>query len=170
MRRSAAKARLKRMVAWDQMPALTESDLEDLLALARRADSSGHAIDAYDVWEPATAYRVGDRVIPSVANGHAYVCIVAGASGTDEPSFPAGAGATVVDGTVTWREDGAALWTPTYDLNLAAAEGWRWKAAKAASLTGFTADGATFHEEQIVAHCLGMAARYAAGVVASVTV
>lgn len=54
----------------------------------------------------------------------------------------------------------ASGWTPTYDFNRAAAEGWRWKAAKAAAGYGFTADGATYQREQIMDHCTKMIAQY----------
>jgi hypothetical protein len=53
-----------------------------------------------------------------------------------------------------------ASWIPTYDFNRAAAEGWRWKAAKAAAGYGFTADGATYQREQIMDHCNKMIAQY----------
>jgi hypothetical protein len=52
-------------------------------------------------------------------------------------------------------------WVPTYDLNRAAAEGWRWKAGKlAGSAYDFTADGATFNRSQMVAHCERMVTQY----------
>lgn len=51
-----------------------------------------------------TAYTVGQCVKPATANGHWYVCAVAGTSGGTAPTWPTAAGATVTDGTVTWRE------------------------------------------------------------------
>lgn len=52
-------------------------------------------------------------------------------------------------------------WVPTYDLNRAAAEGWRWKLGKLAGTAyDFTADGATFNRSQMVAHCKEMIAQY----------
>ncbi len=59
-------------------------------------------------------------------------------------------------------------WTPTYDLNRGAAEGWRWKAAAAAAHFDFKADGAEFSREQVQQHCLEMASRYAAKIVGTV--
>jgi hypothetical protein len=44
-------------------------------------------------------------------------------------------------------------WTPTYDLNAAAAEGWRWKAARAGELTAVDLDGTKLSAEQIFDHC-----------------
>jgi hypothetical protein len=55
-------------------------------------------------------------------------------------------------------------WTPTYDLNRAAAEGWRLKAAMAAGQYSVTADGATFQRNQVFEHCERMAGHYAARV------
>lgn len=58
-------------------------------------------------WQPAHAYSVGNVVVPSVSNNHAYICTKEGTSGSDEPAFPTTADATVTDGTVTWKEYGA---------------------------------------------------------------
>jgi len=50
-----------------------------------------------------TAYVVGDRVTPVVANGLAYACSTAGTShASNEPAWPLVVGATVTDGSVTW--------------------------------------------------------------------
>ena len=56
-------------------------------------------------------------------------------------------------------EDG---WEPTWNLHAAAAEGWRWKAGKAASGYGFTADGATLNRQHVHEHCLRMIEHHSA--------
>ena len=61
-------------------------------------------------------------------------------------------------------------WVPTYDLNRAAVEGWRWKAAKLIGAYDFQADGASYSRSQMLAHCEKMAAQYARGLVGSVPV
>lgn len=61
-------------------------------------------------------------------------------------------------------------WVETYDLNRAAAEGWRWKAAKLAAAYDFTADGATYNRSQAVEQCQKMVAQYAGRVVSSIPV
>lgn len=62
-------------------------------------------------------------------------------------------------------------WDPTYDLNRAAAEGWRWKVGKlAGSAFDFTADGATFDRSQMVTHCEKMIAQYQRKIVGSAVV
>ena len=70
-----------------------------------------------------------------------------------------------VDGYAPSEDD----WTPTYDLNRGAAEGWRWKAAATAARFDFEADGGSFKRDQILQHCLEMAKRYAAKIAGSVT-
>ncbi len=50
-----------------------------------------------------TAYAVGDRVTPVVANGYAYNCTTAGTShASNEPTWPLVVGKTVSDGTAVW--------------------------------------------------------------------
>ena len=52
-----------------------------------------------------------------------------------------------VDGTVN------AAWVPTWDLRRAAAEGWRWKAAIAAGLHDYSADGTHYGASKLIQHC-----------------
>lgn len=47
------------------------------------------------------------------------------------------------------------------DLNAAAAEGWRWKAAAVAGEYGFSVDGQRFDRDQMHAMCLAMVDHYA---------
>ena len=62
-----------------------------------------------------------------------------------------------VDGT--GAPTAGATWVPTYNLDAAAAEGWRWKAGRAAGDTGASADGATFAGVS-AADCLAQAEQY----------
>jgi hypothetical protein len=155
-----ARARLERMVAADEEPTLTPTEIDDLLALARRADTAGTA--PHVPWKATTAYGVGDITVPDPRNAHVYVAAAAGTSGAVAPTWPTVIDATVVDGTVTWQEAGADLWVPTYDLRRAAAEGWRQKAGKQAAVTDIAVDGQSVYRAQIVAHCLRMADEYSA--------
>lgn len=52
-------------------------------------------------------------------------------------------------------------WRPTYDLNAAAAEGWRIKGGKVAGDFNFTADSAQYAKGDVMAHCLAMEQKYA---------
>lgn len=61
-------------------------------------------------------------------------------------------------------------WTPTWDLNRGAAEGWRRKAGKLAMRFDFSSDGQTFHRSQAVAHCERMAKQYRRRIMAAIPV
>lgn len=54
----------------------------------------------------STAYVQGDLVRPAAANGHCYMCIVAGTTAGVAPTWPTTLRATVADNTVTWAEVG----------------------------------------------------------------
>lgn len=56
--------------------------------------------------------------------------------------------------------DGAG-WVETYDLNAAAAEGWRRKAGKVAPLYDFAIDNQRSEEGDVYTHCLSQAEHYA---------
>lgn len=55
------------------------------------------------LWVASVARVVGDMVRPTTSNGLVYRCTVAGTSSGSEPTWPTTPGATVTDGTVTWR-------------------------------------------------------------------
>lgn len=55
---------------------------------------------------------------------------------------------------------GTDSWIPTYNMNSAAAEGWRWKAAKAAELVSIDLDGERMSSNQIFDHCQSMIRQY----------
>jgi len=55
------------------------------------------------VWETATVYGVGEKVVPTTLNGYVYEVTVAGTSDASEPTWPTTIGDTVTDGTATWR-------------------------------------------------------------------
>jgi hypothetical protein len=57
-------------------------------------------------WAAETAYSAGAYVVPTVANNHVYKCTTEGVSGTSEPPWTTGAGDTINDGTVAWKEVG----------------------------------------------------------------
>ena len=57
------------------------------------------------------------------------------------------------------KDDG---WEPTWNLNAAAAEGWRLKAAAVAGDFNFSADGASYSKADVLAHCLELEAKFAA--------
>ena len=61
-------------------------------------------------------------------------------------------------------------WTATYDLNYAAAEGWRWKAGEAASSYAFTMDGDSPERSFLMIRCEKMAKAYRDKIVTSIPV
>jgi hypothetical protein len=61
----------------------------------------------------------------------------------------------------TGRRPTDSLWEGTWDLNAAAAEGWRMKAGKVAGDFNFSADGASYSKADVLAHCLEMETKYA---------
>jgi hypothetical protein len=59
---------------------------------------------SYTAWQSLLNYASGNFVIPLSKNGHHYRCTTAGRSGATEPVWPTSG--TVLDGNVTWTEDG----------------------------------------------------------------
>ena len=51
-------------------------------------------------------------------------------------------------------------WEPTYALNAAAAEGWRWKAGKVAGAVTIGQDGSTINRSDMHKACMAQAAHY----------
>ena len=58
-------------------------------------------------WAPSRAQAVGDWTVPVIWNGLIYRCTKAGTTGTKEPMWPTGSGATVSDGAAVWTMYGA---------------------------------------------------------------
>ena len=58
-------------------------------------------------WAPSRVQSVGDWTVPIVWNGLICRCTKAGTTGTAEPAWPTGNGATVSDGSAVWTMYGA---------------------------------------------------------------
>jgi hypothetical protein len=95
------KDKLKNMTAWDKSPALSDAEIDDLLAAASVADPAGF--------------------VPSDS-----------------------------------------LWTPTYDLNAAAAAGWLIKAGRASPTVEIDPPGSGIFTSKVFDNCRAMARLYAA--------
>lgn len=54
-------------------------------------------------WFPATAFALNYAIRPRIATGFQYVVASAGVSAANEPKWPTGIGATIVDGSITWQ-------------------------------------------------------------------
>lgn len=162
---SEARTRLETMVAAAEVPVLTSDELDRLVALARTTDRNGRGYGEDTPWAAATAYTAGQVVVPTDRSGKAYLVTAGGTShATTEPTWPTTSGDTVTDGTVTWAIADQEPWLPTWRLQRAAAEGWRWKAAKVAGSYDFSAEGSNFSRSQMHKACLEMAASYSRGV------
>lgn len=92
----------------------------------------------------------------------------------ERPSLSADALHDLLDGAAIRDADGLLPtdtgWTTTWDLDRAAADGWRWKAGQVAGDFTFSADGGSFSKGEVLAHCEAMADHYAARGLGSVTV
>lgn len=164
---AVARARLERMVQYDVAPVLTTAEIDDLMLLALRTDANGYT--PYSIWAASTIYTAQAYRVPTVSNGHQYIVTTAGTSGSSEPTWPTTSGETVTDGSVVWTERGQYLYTATYDLKAAAAEGWRWKAAKVVSEYNVaTGGGTSFQRAQKYEHCMAMARSFQSGGIGTV--
>lgn len=170
---ATAETLLKAMVDWTSDPALDQSVITSLLAFAAVGDDYGNRPTNVAT---ATAWSTGTVLVGKVISegGRYWRCIVPGATGAVEPTWPALAGmspgsAQVSDGSVTWLDQGN-TWAPSYVLDAAVAMGWRIKAAKAASRFAFMTDGQQFSRQQLIAHCLMLATAYERRTSQSITV
>jgi hypothetical protein len=61
----------------------------------------------YSKWAPATVYALNTYLMPNdlTGSGFTYKCTTAGTSGTTQPAWPVGVGATVSDGSAVWTRD-----------------------------------------------------------------
>jgi hypothetical protein len=164
-----ARARLSDLVAATVFPQLSTEQLDRLLRSARRVDADDHLPSDDTEWAASTVYEADAFVVPTSRNGHTYRVSVAGTSDSTEPTWPTGAGETVVDGTVTWTEasEGQSIWTGTWDFFRAAAEGWRIKAGLVSNRHAFGSNQGNYNPEQLFEHCMRMAGHYEAKGVSS---
>lgn len=138
-------------------PTLSTADVDALLSLARRADSANAAPDTYTEWVASAVVVVNTKVTPTTRNGHYYKATVAGTAGATEPTWPTASGATVVDGGVTWTEQGAAPWVPSWNLPHAVAKGWELKAGSMAGAYDLSTGAQKLSRSQVHKQCLEMA-------------
>lgn len=157
---AAAREQLERMTASAVEPVLSSDEITDLLYSARRADYDYFDSDLYTDWAATTVYALNAERVPTTRNGHYYKVTTAGTSGATEPTWPTTSGGTVVDGTATWTESGSASWTPTWDLNSAAADGWEWKANKSSNMNTFLQDGRSQANDYLYLNCRRQAETY----------
>lgn len=85
-------------------------DSTEILAIVKDDyNGSNDPLVGTSPWTASMAYMLGNLVVPTSANGHAYECTKAGTSSSSEPTWPTGSDSTVNDGTVTWTETSSAF-------------------------------------------------------------
>ena len=139
---AAARTLIERFTAWDQEPALTTEEVDDLVRLA----------SAEAPWAALTPYPMAAAVRDAAVSGR-FAVVLAGTSGDVEPDWSAD---LITDGTVQWAYVG----DPTWDVYGAAGVGWDWKAAKVAGRYDLARAGQSWDRSQAFAHCTRMAAYY----------
>lgn len=153
--------RLRSMTSADSDPTLSENEIHMLLETSSIAS-------VYPTWAPDTAYSVGARVVPSPRTGLVYAATVAGTSGSSLPPFTNEHNDPVSDGSVTWELADTEV---AFNLNRAAAEGWRIKAGKVANRFDMKTEVNQTFRSQMYKHCMDMHKSYkvaAAGGVGSI--
>jgi len=133
------KTLIERFTAWDQEPALTPSEVTDLVRLAH----------GERLWEADTYWQVGDvRRDPGLTG--VYAVILAGQGGATEPDWTSD---LIADGEAQWAYAGEVSW----DIYGAAGVGWDWKAAKIAGRYDLARAGQSWQRSQAWQHCVRMA-------------
>lgn len=159
MDETTARAKLEDMVAASVFPQLAPEKIDRLLEEYRRTDSNDISPDDEVEWAGETIHELGDVVVPTDRPGTAWRVTLAGTTAATEPVWPAAG--TIVDGTVTWSlADDIAVWDGTWDLNRAAAEGWRIKAGLVSNRHSFGSNQGNYNPEQLFEHCMRMAEHY----------
>lgn len=158
---SDAVTELKRLAQADVYPTLSYAsstdEIQTILGRAKRGS----------VWASSTNYNFGDVVIPSAnkRNGHRYRIVKLDGSGrsssSSEPSWPTSREGTVVDGNITWQEDGWDYDAVLFDMRQAAYEAWGLKESKASSDIDFTSQATTFKQSDVVKNCRQKKLEYA---------
>lgn len=148
-------------VQWQTEPALAQGEIELEIDRSRLAAT----------WQPDTAYKIGDVVVPVIRNGCAYQCIQPGTSKSGSylyTDWPREFGWTMGEGNsdpqLVWEMVGtdrfngsiAGAETNIYDIAKAAQQCWLIKARKSSE---FVDDGDTSFE-QMHTHCIEQAGMF----------
>lgn len=89
------------------MPPAFNTTAEELIRVAMSFATNSQ--DIYAVWPASTLLILNDVYLPTVPNGHKYQVTTAGTTGTTEPTWPTGAGATVASGSAVFTEVGSTV-------------------------------------------------------------
>lgn len=158
MSRDQAIATVSLWVDSGSYPELTTDELGDLV----------DRFDRFSTWTASTAYSVGDRIIPTTANGRVYEARRAGTTASTEPDWPTWPGNQYQgwcvsegpsDPQLLWVDAGPAN-VERYDVRSAARQGWMIKASRVATEIDSKDGAADVKLSQLRANCLEMAEKY----------
>jgi len=123
----------------------------------------------FNTWTANYAYKVGDIVVPTTPNGRMYLCIIAGTSGPNEPSFPQigfAVGQVIADGPIpvdsfglNWQDSGY-VQVEKYDVRAATKQAWLLKASIAANLANTDDGKMKIQLHTIQENCIQMAGKF----------
>jgi len=151
--REAARAELITYGQVNASPTLGDIEVETIL--------DNHLLAT--TWVASTAYVVGDIVHPTVRNGHRYRCVVAGTSGTTEPTWRLRQAVKFTEGAsdplLMWIEDGPEF-RQIYDIRSAIHAAWIAKAGVAALSVDMQGANGRVYASQVYDHCIKMADRF----------
>lgn len=164
----AAKAVIAAQCATASVPELDDTEVEAILARHKMVT----------IWVAETAYKLGDKIIPTEANrfGRRFRCVGSGTSGADEPTWSDVQGWThstnvgaflgnegsqtvvLFDGDAQWIDDGPE--TDLWNLDDACYDAWMQKAGKALDVVTMNRGGNNYNLGDIHQRCVNMAARF----------
>lgn len=76
-------------------------------------------------WHQNSVISLNSYTIPTTINGHKYIAIAGGTTGSTQPTWTTSAGSTVIDGSVTWQESGIDdISNTSFDHNLVYSSGF----------------------------------------------
>lgn len=135
-----------------EFPVVPTDDVEEIVRMNMRAK----------VWQAETAYKIGEKVQPTTANGHFYRCVAFGVSGENAPTWNVRENSRTYDGdTLIWLECETDFDGNLYDLRTAIHELWLYKAGSSANQFDVSIDQQKWTRSQIYDHCMEMAQSFA---------
>ncbi|HEX8289817.1 MAG TPA: hypothetical protein VF556_17680 [Pyrinomonadaceae bacterium] len=136
----------------ESFPALESAMVESVVRRHQRAS----------IWTADTDYKIGDKVQPTVPNGHFYECVSPGQSDSVEPDWTLSTHSRMTEfaSDLVWRECETDFDGNIYNLRSAVHEAWILKAGCSANQFDVSIDQQKWHRSQVHDHCLSMAQRY----------
>lgn len=89
------------------LPPSYNTTAEELIRVAMSFATNSQ--DVLPAWSASTLVLLNDVYLPTTANGHKYQVTTQGPTGTTEPTWPTGAGATVASGSAVFTEIGSTV-------------------------------------------------------------